>query len=161
MFTHLLLATDGSELAEVAVARGLQLAQTLQADVTVVHVTPPVSVVVPAEAGLAFSEAAHQEGGARTAALIFERVEARAREHGVACRTVHVTGHRPADGIIQTADAKACDLIVVGSHGRRGLSRLTLGSQANEVAARTSVPVLIFGPLDRPSSATGAGRAGK
>ena len=66
-----------------------------------------------------------------------------AAEIGVSCETLHVKDRRPAEGIIETAKAKDCDLIVMGSHGRRGISRLVLGSQASEVVSHSTVPVLV------------------
>ena len=66
----------------------------------------------------------------------------RAKEAGVACETVHASDF-PAEGIIATAKDKGCDLIVMASHGRRGLSKLILGSQATRVLALSTVPVLI------------------
>jgi nucleotide-binding universal stress UspA family protein len=62
---------------------------------------------------------------------------------GVACETMHVKDQHPADGIVATAKAKGCDLIVMASHGRRGLQKVMLGSQANKVLAYSSIPVLI------------------
>ena len=62
---------------------------------------------------------------------------------GVECETLHVTNF-VAEAIIQTAKAKACDLIVMGSHGRRGIARLLLGSQATKVVTLSPVPVLIY-----------------
>jgi nucleotide-binding universal stress UspA family protein len=61
----------------------------------------------------------------------------------VACDTMHVKDQHPADGIVETAIAKGCDLIVMASHGRRGLQKMLLGSQANKVLAYSSIPMLI------------------
>jgi nucleotide-binding universal stress UspA family protein len=61
----------------------------------------------------------------------------------VSCETLHVRDSHPADGIIMAASQKGCDLIVMASHGRRGVDRLLLGSQANEVLTRSKVPALI------------------
>jgi nucleotide-binding universal stress UspA family protein len=61
----------------------------------------------------------------------------------VSCETVHVRDRHPADGIMETASQKGCDLIIMASHGRRGFDRLLLGSQANEVFTRSKVPALI------------------
>ena len=66
-----------------------------------------------------------------------------AKAAGVSCETVHVKDQHPAEGIIAAAKDKACDLIVMASHGRRGLGRLLLGSQANEVLTHSKVPALI------------------
>ena len=59
------------------------------------------------------------------------------------CETLHVKNQFPAEGIIEAAKAQGCDLIVMASHGRRGLSRLLLGSQANRVVTQSTIPVLI------------------
>jgi nucleotide-binding universal stress UspA family protein len=62
---------------------------------------------------------------------------------GQPCATTYVKDRHPADGILETARARDCDLIVMASHGRRGLSRLLLGSQANKVVSLSATPVLI------------------
>jgi len=67
----------------------------------------------------------------------------RGKAHGVACDRIHLQDQHPAEGIIAAAKDKGCDLIVMASHGRRGAARLLLGSQAYEVLANSSVPVLI------------------
>lgn len=66
-----------------------------------------------------------------------------AKTQAVRCETVHVRDRHPAEGIIETALQKGCDLIVMASHGRRGVNRLLLGSQANEVLTHSKVPALI------------------
>jgi nucleotide-binding universal stress UspA family protein len=70
-------------------------------------------------------------------------VSAIARENLVASETLHVKDQHPADGIVETAKAKGCDLIVMASHGRRGLQKALLGSQANKVLVLSPIPVLI------------------
>ena len=66
-----------------------------------------------------------------------------AKRQGQNCRCVHVLNQQPANGIVATARAEACDLIVMGSYGRRGLSKLLLGSQVAKVLALSSVPILV------------------
>jgi nucleotide-binding universal stress UspA family protein len=66
-----------------------------------------------------------------------------ARKLGVSCATLHAKDRHPADGIIETAKERGCDLIVMASHGRRGLSRVLLGSQATKVVTLSTVPVLV------------------
>ncbi len=143
MFEHLLIATDGSELSDRAVRQGLELSKALQAQAIVVTVTEPWDAIVVGEAALVFPPAEYETSAAANAAGILARVKAVAAEVGVACETLHVKDRRPAEGIIETAQAKGCDLIVMASHGRRGLGRLFLGSQANEVVTHSTVPVLI------------------
>jgi nucleotide-binding universal stress UspA family protein len=74
---------------------------------------------------------------------ILAAVSAIAKEMSVACNTMHVKDQRPADGIVETAKAKGCDLIVMASHGRGGLQKALLGSQAVKVLAYSSISVLI------------------
>ena len=66
-----------------------------------------------------------------------------AKKQGRPCANLYIKDRHPAEGIIETAQAQACDLIVMASHGRRGLARLLLGSQANKVVTLSPVPVLI------------------
>jgi nucleotide-binding universal stress UspA family protein len=143
MFKHILIATDGSELAGKAAADGLALAKAFGARVTAVTVTDifptgPYSPI-PFPATIERYEAAAAEGAAKILASV---AEAAARQ-GVGCRTVHVRDQTPAEGIIATTAAEGCDLVVMASHGRRGVSRLLLGSQAQKVVALSPVSVLV------------------
>jgi nucleotide-binding universal stress UspA family protein len=132
MYKQILIATDGSELAGRAVTTGLILAKTLKARVTAVTVTEPWSAMVTGEPALVFPIDEYEKAAAENAARILSRVSTAAKDAGVECDTVHVNDF-PAEGIVETAKAKACDLIVMASHGRRGLSKLLLGSQASRV----------------------------
>ena len=142
MYKHLLIATDGSEVAGKAVATGLQLAKALGAKVTAVTVTEAWAAMVPGEGAFVFPVEEYERAAAQNAARVLADVAAQAQKLGVACETVHVTEF-PAEGIILTAKDKGCDLIVMASHGRRGLSRVLLGSQAVRVLTHSTVPVLI------------------
>jgi nucleotide-binding universal stress UspA family protein len=141
MYKHMLIATDGSELAQKAVDAGLALAKELKARVTAVTATDPWSAMA-SEPALVFPIEEYERAAAENAARILAGVAAAARDAGIACETVHVSDF-PAEGIIETAKAKGCDLIVMASHGRRGLSRLLLGSQAMRVLTLSTVPVLV------------------
>jgi nucleotide-binding universal stress UspA family protein len=146
MYKNILIATDGSELASRALAHGLALAKELKARVTVVTVTELWSAVEMAhDAGKVNPDPIHHyEDMASTAAkVILDAAAQKAKVAGVACELVHVPDRHPAEGIISIAEKKGCDLIVMGSHGRRTIGRLLLGSQANEVLAHTKVPALI------------------
>jgi nucleotide-binding universal stress UspA family protein len=81
---------------------------------------------------------------AENAGKVLASAKAIAEKDGVACRTLHIKDQHPSEGIIQAAKDQGCDLIVMASHGRRGLSRLILGSQAYEVVTHSAVPVLII-----------------
>ena len=146
MYKHILIATDGSELATKALEHGLAVAKRDNAKVTVVTVTEPWS---------AFDAAHEARQGQRDPIGHFEEIAAaaakrilapaaqRASAQGVTCDAVHVKDQHPAEGIVAIAKEKGCDLIVMASHGRRGVSRLLLGSQAYEVLTHCSVPALI------------------
>jgi nucleotide-binding universal stress UspA family protein len=143
MYKHILIATDGSELAGKAVADGLALAKALGASVTAVTVTDilptgPYSPI-PFPATVERYEAAAAEGAAKILATVADA----AAQLGVVCRTVHVKDRAPAEGILTTLAAEGCDLVVMASHGRRGVSRLLLGSQAQKVVALSPVSVLV------------------
>lgn len=143
MYRHILIATDGSDLSGRAVRQGLELSKALQAQATVITVTEPWDAVVIGEAAIVFPPAEYEKSSAANAAGILALVKEMAAEIGVACETLHVKDRRIAEGIIETAEAKGCDLIVMASHGRRGFSRLILGSEANEVITHSTVPVLV------------------
>jgi nucleotide-binding universal stress UspA family protein len=143
MYQHILIATDGSELAEKAVKTGLSLAKALGAKATAVTVSEPWTAFVTGEAAIGFPFDEYEKSAAQGAAKILASVANAAKQADMACATLHVTEQFPAEGILQTAKDKGCDLIVMASHGRRGLARLLLGSQALRVVTHSSVPVLI------------------
>ncbi len=143
MFKHILIATDGSDLAGKAVIHALALAKPLGARVTAVYVSEPWVAVAPGEVAMAFPIKEYEESVAANAAHILPAVEAEAKAQGIACTTIHLRDQFPAEGIVETAEKQGCDLIVMASHGRRGLMRVLLGSQANKVLTESKVPVLI------------------
>jgi nucleotide-binding universal stress UspA family protein len=143
MYKRILIATDGSDLGGKAVASGLELARQLKAKVTAVTATEPWSTMVTGEAAaFAFPIEEYERAAAENAARILSAVSAAAKKQDVACETVHVNDF-PAEAIIATAKAKGCDLIVMSSHGRRGIVRVLLGSQAVRVLTLSAIPVLI------------------
>lgn len=143
MFKHILLATDGSDLAERAASQGLELAKRLEARVTAVVVTEPRSAVMTAEAALRIPAADYEKDVIEIAESILSRIAEMAKSMGLDCATIHIKGHLPDEGIIAAAKDNGCDLIGMGSHGRRGFSRLLLGSVATRVVTLSPVPVLI------------------
>ena len=147
MFKSLLIATDGSELGDKAVAAGVELAKAHGSKILVLTSTDPVATGIGAggfgtfDAGPIIAQL--EEDYAAQAKKLLEDAKAKLGAAGIAAETIHVPRHRPADAILEAAQARGIDTIVMGSHGRRGLGRLLLGSQASEVLARSSVPVLI------------------
>ena len=143
MFTHILIATDGSELADKAVEQGLALAAKLGAKVTAVTVTLPWVSTASGEWPMVFPIEDYERAAAATARRILGTVADKAKVAGVPCDTVHVKDQYAAEGIVDEAKSRKCDLIVMASHGRRGVARLVLGSEATRVSTHSPVPVMI------------------
>jgi len=143
MFRNVLIASDGSELAQKAVANGLALAKALGAKVTAVTVTDMYPTGPYSPIPLPSIIEHYEASAALSAANILAAVSDAATKLGVPCATVHVKDQRPAEGILDAASGNGCDLIVLASHGRRGMERLLLGSQAQEVVTLSTLPVLI------------------
>ena len=142
MYKHILIATDGSELAAKAVTSGIELAKQIGARVTAVTASEPWSAMIMGDPGTTFPIIEYERAASENAMRILEAVSSIAKTAGVACETVHVMNY-PADAIVDTAKSKDCDLIVMASHGRRGIARVLLGSQAVNVLTHSTVPVLI------------------
>jgi len=143
MYAHILIATDGSELAEKAVEQGLELTKMLSSKATAITVTEPWTAAVSGEWAVAFPVEEYEKAAATNAQRILDRVRETAKRIGVACQTVHVKDQFAAEGIVEEAKARGCDLIVMSSHGRRGLAKFVLGSQATRVLTHSDVPMLI------------------
>jgi len=143
MYKHILIATDGSDLAGRAVEQGLTLAKTLGSKVTAVTVTEPWTAAVSGEWAVAFPVEEYEKAAAANAKKILDTVSETAARLGVACETVHVKDQFAAEGIVEEAKSRNCDLIVMGSHGRRGFAKFVLGSQATRVLTHSTTPMLI------------------
>lgn len=143
MYKHVLIATDGSELAGKAIVQGLGLAKSLGAKVTVVMVSEPWTSFVSGEAAIAFPIQDYERAVTANATEVLAAAAAAAKAKSVSCETVHAKDRHSAEGIIETATKHGCDLIVMASHGRRGLKRLLLGSQTNSVLTQSTIPVLV------------------
>src|SRR5262249_41942649 len=131
MYNHILISTDGSEVAQRGVDHGLSLAKSLGARVTIIMVTERFPVY--ADVGIAGTwvpgpdDIAQYEAGQKEAAeKVLAAVEAEAKKLGVPADTVHVPEAYPAEAIVELAKARGCSLIVMASHGRRGLRKLVL-----------------------------------
>lgn len=147
MYNRILISTDGSDLAQKAVDHGLALAKALGASTTIITVTERFPVYSSgasydfAWSGAALSE--YAEGQKMAAASILAASRRSAERLGVEAETLHVPDAEVAEAIIAAAHKRNCDLIVMASHGRRGLGRLMLGSKASEVLSHSDIPVLI------------------
>jgi nucleotide-binding universal stress UspA family protein len=142
MYEHILICTDGSDVAHKGLDHGLALAKNLGAEVTIVTVSERLAIVAGAEGAFPYAEYATARNQA--AAQLLAAAKDAASACGVGAHTVHVEDAQPAEAIIATARSRHCDLIVMSSHGRRGLRRFVLGSVATEVIAHSPVPVLVI-----------------
>lgn len=143
MYDRILIPTDGSELADKAVDQGLALAKTVGAKVTIVRVTNvPAPMVYEGVVVALPTEEIREEIAARVADH-FKALKAKAAAAGVDVETVHLEDDNPWKVIIDTANAKKADLIMMASHGRRGLSAVLLGSETQKVLTHTAIPVLV------------------
>jgi nucleotide-binding universal stress UspA family protein len=143
MYDRILIPTDGSELADKAVDQGLALAKTVGAKVTIVRVTNvPAPMVYEGVVVALPTEEIRAEIAARVADH-FAALKSKASALGVAVDTVHVEHDNPWEAIIETAKQKDANLIVMASHGRRGLSAVLLGSETQKVLTHSKIPVLV------------------
>jgi nucleotide-binding universal stress UspA family protein len=147
MYKHILIPTDGSELAQTGVEQGLDLAKALAAKITVTIATDAYPLAgLAIGAGWVPSGEEMQEFDAaqkQFADQIFSKTRELADARGVAVETIQVPNSRAASAILQVATEQACDLIVMASHGRRGIERVLLGSQTAEVLAHSPISVLV------------------
>jgi nucleotide-binding universal stress UspA family protein len=143
MYKHILIPTDGSELAGKAVHHGIALAKEMGAKITVVMVSMPFHVftldpMVVEDTPVQYKKRM-DEYIARTLGAIADK----AKVAGVTCETLHIEHEHPYRAIIEAANSKGCDLITMASHGRRGISALVLGSETLKVLTHSKIPVLV------------------
>jgi nucleotide-binding universal stress UspA family protein len=146
MYKHILIATDGSELATKGLEHGLALAEGLGAQVTVLTVVEPLdsdTIEAAINGGISDPVALYDRQIDERMKKRFGVTTQRASEHGVSTRLAHDAWDDPAEAIIEMAEKSNCDLIVMASHGRRGTARLLHGSRTAEVITHTSIPVLV------------------
>ena len=146
MFKHILSPTDGSRLSDRAVARAITLAKELGARLTLINVVPEFqmiaddSIAVPMSAQL--KARYEKEAKSRASRMLAVAVE-RAGKAGLKADGVALVSDVPYKQIVDLARKRKCDLIVMASHGRQGLSALLLGSETVKVLTHSKVPVLV------------------
>jgi len=146
MYKNILVTTDGSELAERGVKHAIELAKSTGAALTAVIVTTPFDMFHLPEGKVTLMpelQAQHEERQRAFATQVLNKVSSAAKAAGVAVETLHVEHDQPYEGIIDTANKKASDVIVISSHGRSGLSSLMLGSVTQKVLVHSKVPLLV------------------
>ena len=143
MYKQILIPTDGSPPSEEAIKHGLRLAKSMNAKVTVLTVMPPFHVLAVEPTMVTDTREQYDKDVVRTAErrLAFPREVARGT--GVVYEEVHMVAEHPWAAIVETAKTRGCDLIVMASHGRKGVSALVLGSETTKVLTHTTIPTLV------------------
>ena len=144
MFKHILLPTDGSELSAAAIKQGIRFAKSIGAKVMGLCVMPLqhpffYETEIPMDA---------LEHAAKRCKELAEKylaaIEKEAKAAGVTCDVVYEKNDYPYEAIIRVAKQKGCDLIMMASHGRRGVGALLLGSETQKVLTHSKIPVLVY-----------------
>jgi nucleotide-binding universal stress UspA family protein len=145
MYKHILIPIDGSRLSLKALNKAVKLAKLARARLTIMHVAAAFDPMLYAEGYVAGADLLKEcETAARTAGKEFlARAASAAQKAGVVCTTRLVTAREPHRAIIAEARNRNCDLIVMASHGRRGLSALVLGSETTKVLTHCRRQVLV------------------
>jgi len=143
MFKHILLPTDGSSLSQVAIQKGVQFAKSIEAKITGISVIPEqthylyqTDIVVQVKEETAKQ---HRLEANRNLSVI----EKAAKDAGVPCETFCEISDDPYEAIIRVAENRGCDLIMMASHGRRGVKGLLIGSETQKVLSHSRIPVLV------------------
>lgn len=144
MYRHLLIAVDGSLLSESAFKKALAFAKEMNATITLLRAIPEDPLTIYQAEMLGAHQAQHTDQARKNATAYLEGLEAEARHVLVPCDTAVVINDHPHEAIVDTAQQRGCDLIVMGSHGRHGMTGFLLGSETQRVLARTKLPVLVF-----------------
>jgi len=144
MFKHILLPTDGSELSAAAIQQGIRFAKSIGAKVTGLCVMPLqqmlfYDMVIPRDA---FEQTT--QPWKELAETYLAAIEKGAKKAGVERDVVYERSDSPYEVIIRVAEQKGCDLIMMASHGRRGVKALLIGSETQKVLTHSRIPVLVY-----------------
>jgi nucleotide-binding universal stress UspA family protein len=144
MPSNILIPTDGTPVSAKAATYAIQLAKQLGAKVTAVTVTTPADAIMVGEVAVVRDKTAYEAHAASEAKKTLDPIEKAAKTAGVACEAVHARNAVVWDGILATAKQTGADMIVIASHGRRGLSALMIGSETQKVVNHSHIPVVIY-----------------
>ena len=146
MYKHILIPIDGSATADKAIEAGIEFARSAKAKVTLFTAVPEYEPPGDAElmARRVVSLWDHERISRDRAQAILRPAAERLRAAGVECATAYAECNRPHEAIIDAARAHCCDLILMSSHGRRGLSELWYGSETHAVLKHSSIPTLVY-----------------
>ena len=160
MFKRILVAIDGTSASRRALQTALELAADQHAELAIVHVLEEIGPVAFGPAGGAYASAEFVEAMTEMVRKNGERVLAaaanEAETHGIVARTVMMpAGWSVSENILRQAKKQHADLVVLGTHGRRGLRRVVMGSDAEAVLRECRVPVLVVRSAVRARATAG------
>jgi nucleotide-binding universal stress UspA family protein len=147
MFKHILLPTDGSALSAQTAQQAIKTAQALGAKITAVHVRGGYNVMLGNEylgtPDIPDMRQRFEQEMAAYANEILSPLKKAALEAGVECETVVATGDSTYETILKQAAQSGCDLIMMASHGKKGIDGILLGSETQKVLTHSKIPVLV------------------
>ena len=144
MFKNIIISTDGSDLAGKAVEQGVLFEKEIGAKITAVTVSESFHFLSVSPNQLEYTPIEYQKYSKVHAEKVLGVVSDAAKLAGVVCDTLHVEHEQVYQAIIEAAEARKCDLIVMASHGRRGVSAVVLGSETVKVLTHSKIPVLVY-----------------
>jgi len=144
LFKNILIPTDGSDLAAKAVEQGVLFAKEIGAKITAMTVTEPFHLLSVAPSQLEYTPIEYKKHAEADAEKVLGILSAAAKLAGVGCETLHVEHEHVYQAIIDAGGSRRCDLILMASHGRRGVSAVVLGSETVKVLTHSKIPVLVY-----------------
>ncbi|MFS2036796.1 universal stress protein [Polaromonas sp. CT11-55] len=144
MFNHILLPTDGSPASERAITQAVAFAKDAEARITGLHVMQEFHLLTYQVQMLENTREQFIRECQARADVYLSALKKAADKEGVPCETVCVTANQPFEAIVRMAEGKACDLIVMASHGRKGIAGFLLGSETQKVLSHSKKPVLVL-----------------
>lgn len=145
MFKNILVPTDGSKLSTKAAKQAIKLAKSLGAKITAFYAAPDLGSTYYGDGYIlrAPSASAQVAYAKKLARKYLSAIEVEAEVEKVPCAAVYGVSDSPYEAIIAAAKKNKCDLILMASHGRRGLSGMVLGSETQKVLVHSKIPVLV------------------
>lgn len=143
MYKRILLPTDGSEASRRAIDAGVEFARESGAELVAMTATAPFRALTADAEMLELTAEQYEASGRQHAQRRLDEIANLARDAGVPYTAVQVVSDDPDEAIIATARERMCDLIIMASHGRRGIKGLLLGSVTQKVLVHSAIPVLV------------------
>ena len=144
MFKTILLPTDGSDLSDKATATAVEFAKLNSAKIVSITVIQPLPLASLGDGGAVIDSGELAVKMQEAARSYIDKVAAAARAAELAFEGVISVSHTPYEEIVEAAKKFDCDLIMMASHGHKGINKLLLGSQTDKVLANTTLPVLVL-----------------